>query len=99
MIKRLSSVLVAALLCPVSALAGDGVTMIFRSGQVVLIDNGYKQIVDAMKSLNDEKDVRHRIVALDIGGDNFMLNLAELVVVCRDTCKSLTVQHQLAARR
>ncbi len=78
--------------------AGDAATVIFESGQVVKIDDGFRQIVDAMRSLNGSS-AHHKIVELNIGGGSFLLNVAEVVIVCRDACDPLTVLHQLDPRR
>lgn len=78
--------------------AGDAATIIFESGQVVKIDDGFRQIVEAMKGLN-QSNAKHKIVELNIGGGSFLLNVAEVVIVCRDACEPLTVLHQLDPRR
>lgn len=73
-----------------SAFAADAATLIFKSGQVVKINDGFKDIVAAMKDLNN-KSQDHHVVQLDIGGGTFLLNVAEVVIVCRDDCKGLDV--------
>jgi|GEM_PF-3542408 len=78
--------------------AADAVTLIFKSGQVVKIDDGYRQIAEAMKTLNVE-DRFYKIIELNIGGGSFLLNVAEVVIVCRDNCAPLTVLHQLDPKR
>lgn len=83
----LALVLVAA----AAARAGEAATLVFRSGQVVYLDNGYGAIVAAMSKLNHDSQA-HNIVDLNIGGGSFLLNVAEVVIVCRDNCPSLTVQ-------
>ena len=85
-------------LCCQPAFAGDAATVIFQSGQVVKIDDGFRQIVDAMKGLNSSNK-SYKIVELNIGGGSFLLNIAEVVIVCRDACEPLTVLHQLDPRR
>ena len=92
-------ILLVLVVAPANALAGDGATVIFKSGQMILIDNGYGQIVESMKSLNLGKDSQHKIISLDVGGGEFILDLAQVVVVCRDVCKSVTVLHQLDPSR
>lgn len=72
------------------ALAGDGATIVFESGQLVRLNNGYAAVLSAMKTLNDSNQ-KHRIVELNIEGDSFLLNVAEVVIVCRDRCSSLEV--------
>ena len=80
------------------AYAGDGVTVVFKSGQVVRIDDGYRQVVDAMKAL-EGTELRHKIVELNLGGGSFLLDVADAVVVCRDRCDSLKILHQLDPRK
>jgi hypothetical protein len=75
---------------PASALAADAATIVFNSGQRVYINNGYGQIVTAMKQLN-ARSQDHQIVDLNIEGGSFLLNVAEVVIVCRDRCTSLEV--------
>jgi len=88
----------AFLIRPNTALAGDAATLIFESGQVVMIEDGYRQIVDSMKGLTGQPD-QHKIVELNIGGGSFLLNVSQVVVVCRDDCKSLLIRHQLDPAR
>ena len=95
---RTCLILILLLLSVSSAHAGDAATVVFRSGQVVMIGDGYRQLVDAMKSL-DGKSGDYKIVELSIGGGSFLLNMAEVVIVCRDDCRSLIVRHQLDPAR
>lgn len=89
---------ILALCVPLSAYAGDAATVVFKSGQIVEIENGYRQVIEAMQQLaKGQKD--YYIVDLNIGGGSFLLNVAEVVIVCRDDCKSLRVRHQLDPAR
>jgi hypothetical protein len=72
------------------AFAGEAATIVFRSGQVVRINDGYSVVVAAMAKLNASNQT-HSIVNLNIGGGSFLLNVAEAVIVCRDHCPSLEV--------
>ena len=74
---------------PGTALAGDAATIHFKSGHVVIIDDGFKDIVEAMRGLNSSSS-DHKIVKLDLQGGSFLLNVAEVVIVCRDSCRGLT---------
>ena len=103
MLSKVPSIIVLflalfALSRPPACYAGDAATLIFESGQVVKIDDGFRQIVDAMKGLNSSSS-DHKIVELNIGGGSFLLNVAQVVIVCRDACEPLTVLHQLDPRR
>lgn len=79
-----------ALVMPASAFAGEGATIIFRSGLVVLVDNGYKQILDGVLSLNN-KSTDHKILQLNLEGGSSLINLAEVAIVCRDRCTGVEV--------
>jgi hypothetical protein len=92
--RRVTTLGLAALLAlaPLAAAhAGDGATLVFESGQLVRLNNGYGAILSAMKNLNDTNQ-KHRIVELNLEGNSFLLNVAEVVIVCRDRCSSLEVQ-------
>ena len=73
-----------------AAFAGDGATLLFREGQMAYISNGYSQLVEAYKKLNKESS-SHNIVELKIESSPFLINLAEVVLICRDRCTSLEV--------
>lgn len=85
---RTGIVCAAILLSAVPSFAADGATIAFRSGQVAYIDNGYEKILEAMESL-DRESKDHRIVKLTLAGATFLLNVAEVVLVCRDRCTSV----------
>lgn len=81
-----------------NARAGDGATLIFNSGIVVEIDDGYSQLINSLKSL-DSKTSIHKVVELNLGGGTFLVNVSEIVVLCRDKCKNMTIKHQLDPAR
>jgi hypothetical protein len=85
------------LIIPFTAWAGDAVTVIFGSGQVVKINDGYRQIADGLKSLQMAKD-GPQIIEISVNGNTMYINLAEVVLACRDTCSSAVVMHQLAPK-
>ena len=82
-----AALLVAA---PRVAFAGDGATIVFKSGVIVALNNGYKQLVDGMKDLRAKGSQNYPVEIL-IEGTSFFVNLGEVAVLCRDTCSSLTV--------
>ena len=82
--------LALAISLPATSFAGDGATIIFRSGIRAYVNKGYSKILDAMKTMGNS-DSRHAIVQLDIEGAPFLLNVAEVVILCRDDCTSLEV--------
>lgn len=85
-------------LWPTVAFAGDGATIIFNSGQIVKIDDGFRQVVEAIKSQSKDSNTS-RFIELNLGGGTFLLNLNEIAIVCRDNCTGLTIQHQLDPKR
>lgn len=80
--------LAAALAIPATARAGDGATIVFASGLRAYINNGYGVLVQQMKQLQSQD---HQIVELNIEGGSFLLDVAQVVIVCRDRCTSLEV--------
>lgn len=76
---------------PTVALAGDGATIMFREGQLAYVNNGYSALVDAYKKLNS-KNSSHQIIELKIESSPFLINLSEVVIICRDRCTSLEVK-------
>lgn len=95
--KRLSLFILAALTlilsyCP-AAHAADGATIVFASGQVVRLQDGFKDLAPAFKRLSDKKgNKEHQVVQLTLNGNTFLLNLAEVVILCRDDCGGLSIE-------
>ena len=75
---------------PSVSYAADAATIVFKSGQVVKINDGFKDVSAAMRELNN-KSQEHRVVQLELNGGTFLLNVAEVVIVCRDDCRGLDV--------
>jgi len=67
-----------------------GATLIFKSGIKIYINNGYEKVVDAFSKL--DSDARHKVVPLDVEGGIFLLDVAEVVVVCKERCSSMTLE-------
>ena len=81
---------VSLMIAPRCALAGDGATIIMKSGVVVTITNGYNQLVTGMRSLKSS-GVENYPVEIAIEGTSFYVNLGEVALLCRDTCSSMTI--------
>jgi hypothetical protein len=84
-----------ALMCVLAAqvpvaYAGDAAMIVFKSGVVVNLDNGYKQLVEGMRGLK-LKGSENYPVEIQIEGTSFFINLGEVAVLCRDRCSSLTI--------
>lgn len=77
---------------PLPVFAGDGATIVFKGGQVVAVDDGYRQIADTMKGGG-------QVLELTVAGKSVLVNLTEAVLVCRDVCSSISLSHQLDPRR
>jgi hypothetical protein len=82
--------ILSLLVAPDLAFAGDGATIVFKSGVIVTLNNGYKQLVDGMKDLR-AKGSQNFPVEILIEGTSFFVNLGEVAVLCRDACSSLTI--------
>jgi len=75
---------------PKAAHAGDGATIIMKSGVVITINNGFAQLVAGMKSLKSS-GVQNYPVEIEIENTSFFVNLGEVALLCRDTCSSMTI--------
>jgi hypothetical protein len=82
---------------PRLALAGDGATIIMKSGVVITITNGYSQLVTGMRSLKST-GVQNYPVEIAIENTSFYVNLGEVALLCRDTCSSMTITTPRQAR-
>ena len=90
--KYLATALFAlfAIATPRLALAGDGATIIMKSGVVITITNGYSQLVTGMRSLKST-GVQNFPVEIAIENTSFYVNLGEVALLCRDSCSSMTI--------
>ena len=73
-----------------NAFAGDAATMIFRSGAVVYVENGFKQLSDGMQAFRKQGSDNYPI-EVNIEGTTFFVNLGEIALLCRDKCSSLEI--------
>lgn len=90
-----AAIAVCAAGAPVDARAGEGATIIFRSGLVVTLNNGYEQIFSQLKTAKAGPN----LVSLNIAGSDFTIDVSEIVVLCRDQCNAMGVMHQLDPKR
>ncbi len=72
------------------AYAGDGATIIFKSGTVVYMNNGYQQIAAALVELN-KKGGENYTTEVKIEDATFHINLGAVAIVCRDRCSSMQI--------
>lgn len=70
--------------------AADGATLVLREGQIVRTNYGYKQISEAFKQGADAD--KKRILELTIEGSSFLIDLSNVVIVCRDDCPAIRVE-------
>ena len=75
---------------PGAVFAGDGATIVLKSGAIITINNGYSQIVSGMKEFN-RRGTQNFNAEVNLEGTTFYINLADVALVCRDECKSLTI--------
>ncbi len=73
---------------PSTALAGDGATVIFKSGKTIYLNSGFKQIESGLNksSGNSSNNV---YVKLELAESPIYINLDTVAIVCRDNCKSM----------
>jgi len=83
-------IILLSTMTPRPALAGDGATIIMKSGVVITITNGYSQLVTGMRSLKST-GVQNYPVEIMIENTSFYVNLGEVALLCRDTCSSMTI--------
>ena len=72
-----------------SAWAADAATVIFDGGQTIRVDDGFRQIAEAMKSGKAE------VLELAVGNATVVLRVREVLVLCRDECRGVGIKHQL----
>ena len=89
-LKRISFSFLLITIFSSTAFAGDGATIVLRSGVKLYFANGYKQLVNGVKEFN-KKSSENYIAELNIAGDTFMINLDEVAVLCRDRCSSIEI--------
>ena len=91
MARLLAILLISAIAhLPSVAHAGDGATIIMKSGVVISINNGFAQLVNGMKTLKSS-GVHNYPVEVEIENTSFFVNLGEVALLCRDTCSSMTI--------
>ena len=90
MIRLLTLLFLAITTLPSAAHAGDGATIIRKSGVVITTNNGFAQLVAGMKSLKSS-GVHNYPVEIEIENTTFFVNLGEVALLCRDTCSSMTI--------
>ena len=88
---KLIPLLFALFIFASNAYAGDAATMIFRSGAIVYIDNGFKQLAEGMRGLKNKGSDNYP-VEVNIENTTFYINLAEIALLCRDKCSSLDIK-------
>ncbi len=81
----LAVLFVAQLFVTQSAFAGDEVTIVLEEGQVARSEFGFKQLSEEFKRLSSKTD-GHFVVELSNQGGTFFVDLAKVVMICRDDC-------------
>lgn len=93
LVRRIVPLLACALYLgalPQGASAADGATLVLREGQIVRTNFGFKEIAEAFKKMPASE--HHKVLELTIEGGSFLINLADVAIVCRDDCPSLQVE-------
>jgi hypothetical protein len=77
------------------AQAEEGVTLVLKSGVILFLRDGYKQIVPTVKAHpgpSAEAGARAgRWLELNLDGHPFLVDLNEVAIVCRERCDSMTI--------
>ena len=77
---------------PGTAFAGDGATIVFNSGSVIYINNGFNQLAGSLKEFNRSGSENYNyIVEINIEGSTFFVNLGDVSVICRDSCSAMNI--------
>jgi hypothetical protein len=87
-----------ALISSSNAMAAEPVTVVLKSGQIFRLSDGYRDLALAMKTTAGSTS-KTRVIDLSIGGEPFVIDLNEIVLVCRNDCKPLTVVDSKTSER
>ena len=75
---------------PPLAYAGDGVYLVFKDGREAILRDGYKQLMAAMREL-EKTGKASQVLELNLDGNSFFIDTAQLAVVCREPCRSFEI--------
>ena len=87
--KYVLGLCLAVIACWECAWAADAATVIFDGGQTIRIDDGFRQIAEAMKGGKPE------VLELAVGNATVILRVREVLVLCREECRGVGIKHQL----
>lgn len=85
------SITLLCIAAPSTAYAGDGVTLVMKSGAVIFMRRGYDQIAAGIREYNSKSNVETLIKQIKIEEGTFYINLNEIAIACRDHCRSLEI--------
>ena len=89
---KLTAIFISYVLLAVPAWAApDPATLLLKSGAVLRLNDGYRELVQAMTSLGSSSSTV-KVIDLSIGGEPFIINMVEVVVLCKGTCNALKVE-------
>ena len=86
--KTLVLAVLLIMICSSIAMAQEEVALALKSGHVIRIPYGYTQIAESMKRMQGE---RHMVIEINVNGAPMLINLAEVVAVCKGKCSYLDV--------
>jgi hypothetical protein len=81
-----------------AALAEEGVTLVLKSGVVVFLRDGYKQLVLNVKG-HSAGGSAGRWYELNLDGHPFLVDLNEIAILCRERCDSMTILRRPAGTK
>lgn len=76
-----------------TAFAADGAVILFRDGVVAEVRDGWKQLMDGMRDRKDG-DEKSSVVELNLDGNSFFVDLEQVLVLCKEPCRSFAVRKQ-----
>lgn len=87
--KKLLSIIFifATTLSPLQASYADGITIVFKSGTVIYLADGYKQILDKVKANSSSEGA----VEVSISGETIVLTPSDIAMLCKGSCQGMRI--------
>ena len=96
--KHLVAITLGLLISAMPAWAApDPATLLLKSGAVLRLNDGYRELVQAMTSLGSSNSTV-KVLDLSIGGEPFIINMVEVVVLCKGSCNAMKVESSGSAQ-
>ena len=90
--RNIFAVIMGCLILAVPAWAApDPATLLLKSGAILRLNDGYRELVQAMGSLGSSNSTV-KVLDLSIGGEPFIINVVEVVVLCKGSCNAMKIE-------